>query len=287
MKFRLSVFALALAGSVLGFMAPKIDGGPFVKDGETLRQAVDYAVEKGYVPWNLHDAVINGNAATNAAISADDVKGSVAKLHAAKVYPKQLTHQISHTYLSENHPEYFTAWMTAVSNDFPVICGFALYSSDRNWGKFIDYAADREVLGLALGELNRDADWIGWLMERYMHKVKAVCTRQAKIILRRKGRSFVTRDGVNPLEPYAKRLETILNAPRMHGMADFCREMGLPTSYAIPEDTFLTDDEIRDVCDKVMVDDIRLKDISDKLRYSMGTDAYNAFVKEYNEGTTK
>ena len=107
------------------------------------------------------------------------------------------------------------------------------------------------------------------------------------VMLRKRGKSFVTRDGVNPLEPYAKRLETILNAPRMHGMADFCAEIGLPTTYAIPEDSFLTDDEIKTVCDSVLIDDRSLKSVSAKLRYSMGTDAYNAFVKEYNEGTTK
>ena len=70
----------------------------------------------------------------------------------------------------------------------------------------------------------------------------------------------------------------------MHGMADFCAEIGLPSTYAIPEDSFMTDDEIKKICDKIMIDDEDIKKFGSKLRYSMGTDAYNAFVKVYNEG---
>lgn len=297
MSFRSSLFSacLAVACSALGVMPADdwhgVGFGP-VKDRETLKRVLDLSMEKGYVVGPLRHALSCAcvGSTNNAPLSVDDLRDAVAALHAGRVYP--VTPFFAVYGISGRHfPEYVKAWMTAASNDFPVLSAFVLSSADTSHrsspGESVHWAFDRGVPGRLLGEFNRSTDNVGWYMEYYTGLVKAACTRQVKIMLRRSGKSFVTRDGVNPLEPYAKRLETILNAPRMHGMADFCAEIGLPKTYAIPEDSFLTDDEVKTVCDSVLIDDRSLKNVSSKLRYSMGTDAYNAFVKEYNEGTTK
>lgn len=297
MSFRSSVFSVCLAAacSALGVM-PANDGYGVacrpVTNSANLKVALDLSMEKGYVVGPLRRALWRAcvGETNNAPLSVDDLRDAVAALHAGRVYP--VTPACAVCGISGKHfPEYVKSWMTAASNDFPVISAFVLSSADTSpmssIGESIRWAFDRGVPGLLLGEFNRSTDNVGWRMEYYTGLVKAACTRQVKIMIRRSGKSFVTRDGVNPLEPYAKRLETILNAPRMHGMADFCAEIGLPRTYAIPENSFLTDDEVKTVCDSVLIDDISLKNISAKLRYSMGTDAYNAFVKEYNEGTTK
>ena len=297
MSFRSSVFSACLvaACSALGVMPTNDWYGVklgAVKDRETLKASVDLSLARGYVVGPLRYALWRAcvGETNNVTLSVDDLRDAVAALHAGRVYP--VTPACAVEGITGKHfPEYVKAWMTAASNDFPVISAFVLSSADMSprsaLGASIRWAFDRGVPGLLLGELNRSTDNVGWGMEYYTDLVKAACTRQVKIMLRRSGKSFVTRNGVNPLEPYAKRLETILNAPRMHGMADFCSEIGLPKTYAIPEDSFLTDDEVKTVCDSVLIDDRSLKNVSVKLRYSMGTDAYNAFVKEYNEGTTK
>ena len=296
MSFRSSVFSacLAAACSALGVMPANdwygVECG-LVKDRETLNASVDLSLARGYVVGPLRHALWCAcvGETNNAPLSVDDLRDAVAALHAGRVYP--VTPYCAVGISGKHFPEYVQAWMTAASNDFPVISAFVLSSADTSPRSSLDalirWAFDRGVPGLLLGEFNRSTDNVGWSMEYYTGLVKAACTRQVKIMLRRSGKSFVTRGGVNPLEPYAKRLETILNAPRMHGMADFCAEIGLPKTYAIPEDSFLTDDEIKTVCDSVLIDDRSLKNVSAKLRYSMGTDAYNAFVKEYNEGTVK
>ena len=294
MSFRSSVFSVCLAAacSALGVM-PANDGcgvacGP-VTNSANLKVALDLSMEKGYVVGPLRNALWRAcvGETNSVTLSVDDLRDAVAALHAGRVYP--VTPACAVCGISGKHfPEYVKAWMTAVSNDFPLISAFVMSSADTSLrsalSESIRWAFDRGVPGLLLGEFNRSTDNVGWSMEYYTGLVKAACTRQVKIMLRRSGKSFVTRNGVNPLEPYAKRLETILNAPRMHGMADFCAEIGLPKTYAIPENSFLTDDEVKTVCDSVLIDDISLKSVSAKLRYSMGTDAYNAFVKEYNEG---
>ena len=290
MSFRSSLFSVCLvaACSALGVVPANDWSGVecgLVKDRETLKRTLDLSMEKGYVVGPLRHALWCAcvGETNNAPLSVDDLRDAVAALHAGRVYPVA-PHCAVYGISVKHFPEYVRAWMTAVSNDFPAISAFVLSSADTS---SVRWAFDHGVPGLLLGEINRATDNVGWCMEYYTGRVKAACTRQVKIMLRRSGKSFVTRDGVNPLEPYAKRLETILNAPRMHGMADFCAEIGLPKTYAIPEDSFLTDDEVKTVCDSVLIDDRSLKNVSAKLRYSMGTDAYNAFVKEYNEGTAK
>ena len=297
MSFRSSVFSacLAAACSALGVMPANdwygVACGP-VTNSANLKVALDLSMERGYVVGPLRYAIWCAcvGETNNATLSVDDLRDAVAALHAGRVYPVA-PHCAVPGISGKYFPEYVRAWMTAASNDFPVLSAFVLSSADTSpmssIGESIRWAFDRGVPGLLLGEFNRSTDNVVWTMEYYTGLVKAACTRQVKIMLRRSGKSFVTRDGVNPLEPYAKRLETILNAPRMHGMADFCAEIGLPKTYAIPEDSFMTDDEVKTVCDSVLIDDRSLKNVSAKLRYSMGTDAYNAFVKEYNEGTTK
>ena len=181
-----------------------------------------------------------------------------------------------------------------MSGEYPLIAEYAksrIAAGDKVltvYG-FFNAFRDTDRIGEAVGEIlsvQADGDCT---VRDYSDVIKRVCTRQVKVHLRSKGRSFVTRDGVNPLEPYAKRLETLLNAPRMEGLEAFLTEIGLPKTYAIPQNRFMSDAEAKDTCEKILVDDLKLTSchLACRLRCAMGTDAYNAFVKEYNEGTTK
>ena len=247
---------------------------------------------------NLHyvPSCVWGHSSTRVkepALDAGVVRDGLSRLAAAGVLPTQKG-MILWGFDAARFGDYGLSLASAMSGEYPLIAEYAksrIAAGDKVltvYG-FFNAFRDTDRIGEAVGEIlsvQADGDCT---VRDYSDVIKRVCTRQVKVHLRSKGRSFVTRDGVNPLEPYAKRLETILNAPRMEGLEAFLTEIGLPKTYAIPQNRFMSDAEVKDTCEKILVDDLKLTSchLACRLRCAMGTDAYNAFVKEYNEGTTK
>lgn len=113
--------------------------------------------------------------------------------------------------------------------------------------------------------------------KKYMQKyaVKAV-----KKYIRSQGKSFVTKDGVNPCETYMTGLTEALNAPRFNGLDAWYKSIGLAgvDLSALPSaaDVVKLKQEVLDG-EKEMTE--RNKAI---LYVCLGVDGYNAFVREYN-----
>lgn len=121
-------------------------------------------------------------------------------------------------------------------------------------------------------------------MTHIEHIKKIVQSKMAKNIkkmLRRQGKSFVTKNGVSPVEQCMTRLTTALNAPRFAGLNEWLSEMGVGASVDVS--SLPSDAEIATLKTVVLEGD---KDLTDAVKLDLylclGVDAYNAFVKEYN-----
>ena len=118
---------------------------------------------------------------------------------------------------------------------------------------------------------------IGYVKKSIQRKAEAIIKRG----LRKRGRSFVTKDGVNPCEEQMQSLTTALNAPNFDGLNQWLEYMGiaarLDTSHFLPES------EVSALKDAVMYGDKAMDGRTmSMLLVALGVDGYNAFVKEYN-----
>ena len=121
-------------------------------------------------------------------------------------------------------------------------------------------------------------------IDTYTSIRKAIQRRGEKVIkkwLRRQGKSFVTKDGVNPCAVYMERLTAALNAPRFAGLNDWLEEMGI--SERIDLSLFPSEAEVLTLRERILDADEELTEYKKTLLHlCLGVDSYNAFVKEYN-----
>ena len=114
-----------------------------------------------------------------------------------------------------------------------------------------------------------------WKTAMQKAAVKAI-----KKYIRSQGKSFVTKDGVNPCEAYATALTTALDAPRFAGLDAWYKSIGLAgvDLAALPSEAEVS--QLRqDVLDGAKDMTGRVKVI---LYVCLGVDGYNQFVREYN-----
>lgn len=102
--------------------------------------------------------------------------------------------------------------------------------------------------------------------------------------IRSEGKSFVAKDGINPVQERIDRLSAALNAPRLAGINEAMDECGIRfgldfTTHLLPQDE--VEKLRRDVLNGY---DPFTPAIGFKLRTHLGIDEYNKFVKLYNEG---
>lgn len=101
--------------------------------------------------------------------------------------------------------------------------------------------------------------------------------------LRKSGKSFLTKeDGTNPVQSEVDALQTALNAPKFAGLREWVAKLW--PDYQWVEPTWKTDEEINQLKDDIYYGQKDF-DIKNKilLQSHLGTDAYNAFVEEYNK----
>lgn len=102
--------------------------------------------------------------------------------------------------------------------------------------------------------------------------------------IRSEGRSFVAKDGVNPVQIRVDKLSSALNAPRLSGLNAAFQACGMDCGLDF-EAQLLPEEEIAKLRTKVLNGDTELKDdFVGLLRTHLGIDAYNQFIKLYNEG---
>ena len=118
-----------------------------------------------------------------------------------------------------------------------------------------------------------------------MNRVKRVIQKKAeasiKKWLRRQGKSFVTKDGVNPCAERMTALNAALNAPRFAELNEWMADLGLECRIDVA--SLPSSAEVEALKEKVLDGDETLD--ADKkiiLFVCLGVDGYNQFVKEYN-----
>ena len=113
--------------------------------------------------------------------------------------------------------------------------------------------------------------------------IQRMASKEIKRKLREQGKTFVTKDGVNPCEECLTRLNAALDAPCFAGLNEWLSELG----YNVQIDTskFLTAEQIAKLKEAVYYGEV---DMTEKtkiaLMVGLGIDEYNKFVNEYNSG---
>ena len=111
--------------------------------------------------------------------------------------------------------------------------------------------------------------------------VQKSATKTIKRKLREQGKSFVTKDGVNPVEQYLTRLNTALNAPRFAGLNEWLAELGYKERIDLSR--LPSEQEVEALKEAVMYGEKNMTgQVKIHLYVCLGVDGYNQFVKEYN-----
>ena len=111
--------------------------------------------------------------------------------------------------------------------------------------------------------------------------IQQTAVKSIKRKLREQGKSFVTKDGVNPCEEYLTRLNVALDAPHFAGLNAWLEELGFEAR--IDETKLPTPATVQELKDKVFYGEVDANNKNMKILYvGLGVDEYNKFVKEYN-----
>ena len=106
----------------------------------------------------------------------------------------------------------------------------------------------------------------------------------ARVTLRAEGKSFVVKDGVNPLVAKVQPVVDALNAPACEGLETALRALGLDVRDYDRGDLKKIGDSWRA---QVMRGDLSGSDavrLLGKIAVVLGAEGYNRFVDEYNNG---
>lgn len=104
--------------------------------------------------------------------------------------------------------------------------------------------------------------------------------RQVKRFLRRSGKGFVIKNGVNPCAPYMEELNAALNAPRFNGLNEWLAKVGV--TNRLDTSRLPTPAQVTELTEKILDGDKEIGHNNYVLRICLGVDGYNAFVKQYN-----
>ena len=124
-----------------------------------------------------------------------------------------------------------------------------------------------------------------YMNEPYLSNMKQCIQKLASSVIKRKlreqGKTFVTKDGVNPCEECLTRLNAALDAPRFAGLNAWLEELGFEAR--INEAKMLSDEYIKELKEKIFYGEKNLTPFPKAiLLVYLGVDGYNQFVKEYN-----
>lgn len=138
------------------------------------------------------------------------------------------------------------------------------------------------------------ADFISYVCEReyfvriysfdeVVNSIQKACLYAVRRTLRSKGISFVAKNGSDPQREYMSRIAGCLNAPRFSGLAGVLSEIGLGGARVDAMNWAMTDADVKMLKEKVLYGEAEFDRIRQCiLRFNLGVEAYNAFVREYN-----
>ena len=110
--------------------------------------------------------------------------------------------------------------------------------------------------------------------------IQEAAVRVVKAHIRSQGKSFVTKDGVNPCETYMAGLTEALNAPRFAGLDAWLKSIG---RKGVDLSRMPSEADVAKLREDVL---FGRKDMDERnkaiLYVCLGVEGYNAFVKEYN-----
>ena len=106
---------------------------------------------------------------------------------------------------------------------------------------------------------------------------------EIKMWLRKSGKSFITKeDGVNPVQEEIDALQNALNAPKFVGLREWVAKVYPDYQWVEPD--WWSDEKINQLKDDIFYGQKDFKiEFKILLQTYLGTDAYNAFVEEYNK----
>lgn len=117
-------------------------------------------------------------------------------------------------------------------------------------------------------------------IDQFKCALQALAAKGIRKALRRQGKSFVTKDGVNPCETALSALNSALNAPRLAGTGEWLAEFGFADNFAV---SLPSEAQVAKLKERVLDGDEELTSRNKALLYvCLGVEGYNAFVKEYN-----
>ena len=117
----------------------------------------------------------------------------------------------------------------------------------------------------------------------FVGKIRCLYARLVKRHLRAQGKSFVEKDGISPMQPYFDKLTAAINAPSYAGIADVLAEVGVDTAFCDFAATSPSKAYIDEMKRKILIGDMPFTEREQGfLKFRLGVDAYNAFVREYN-----
>ena len=121
-----------------------------------------------------------------------------------------------------------------------------------------------------------------YMRDNFKESVLAAAARPIKRRIREQGGSFVVGpDGRNPVQEAVDELSNALNAPKMRGAKEWVAKWFPGHVWVEPD--WKTDEEIRKLKEDVLFGERDFGYLQANLLESyLGTEAYNAFVKEYN-----
>jgi len=153
-------------------------------------------------------------------------------------------------------------------------CSLGLYETTLRGGTLDDVAA---VLSEAVA-FPEACSLTVWAPAK--PKIQKMALLAVKAHIRSQGRSFVTKNGVNPCEEYMTGLTTALNAPRFTGLDAWFKSVGLP---GVDLSRMPSEEDVAKLKNDILYG---RKDMSARnkaiLEVCLGVEGYNAFVREYN-----
>ena len=119
-----------------------------------------------------------------------------------------------------------------------------------------------------------------WHMDNMKLSIQKRANKAIKRYLRSQGKSFVSKNGVNPCESYMTTLTTALNESRLAGLDAWYRHMGLG---GVDLSSMPSEAEIEKLRQDILNGDRDMTERDKSILYvCLGVDGYNAFVREYN-----
>lgn len=124
-----------------------------------------------------------------------------------------------------------------------------------------------------------------FLTERLKEALKNQAVRMARVQLRAQGRTFVVRNGINPLMEAVRPVVDALNAPMCEGLEAALRGLGAEVADRDRDELQALTAQWRD---EVLAGDLqamKMTEVLGRLSVGLGVKGFNTFVEEYNHGS--